>query len=57
MPKKTATITMDEITFLVALVAKLDPDNYVNNEIKALIYKAKDLTENAYKYDRVRVIT
>lgn len=41
---KKEYITGDEISLLIAIVAKLEPNNYPNSDlIKALIYRCRNL--------------
>ena len=43
--KQQETLSTREISLLIALAGTLDPDLYKTSETRALIYKAKSLTE------------
>jgi hypothetical protein len=53
---ETLLITSRELGLLIALVSKLDPERYKDDEIKVLIYKAKATAGNA-SFDRVRLVS
>jgi hypothetical protein len=56
MRKKTVRLTADEIAFMIALVARLNPNDYADDEIKAVIYRSKAINERAAEYNRLEII-
>jgi hypothetical protein len=43
--KETIKFTVTEVQVAMWLIANLEPDEFVSDRAKALIYKAKDLVE------------
>lgn len=42
----TVELSRTEVAMLVAMVADLNPDEYVHDSAKSLIYKCKDIKKN-----------
>ena len=52
--KSETVFTASEVTLMIGIIGRLDPDKYPHDLAKALIWKCKDVLNN--RYDSLRVI-